>query len=268
MERHSAVVVYILVLVFFVWTGISTADNFDDAENKANRFYDKYNEVRNLDVSELKALVKALCEAEEEERQSVARDAASRVKDNVDREYRNLEDRRKEALEALDAVLRDETFKDKWSRAEDHKKRIEQYWETIKKMTEGVRGSNNPVTAFMLAEGQKAHLAYQENSSNCTVHEWSLPSGKADCINASSCEVIELKPNNSRSIYRGRDQGGRYRDTLNQDSAKLEELAQKDSRFRECKEKFKARVACYTLCPEIDDEGNMRSMSVGWGFCD
>jgi hypothetical protein len=135
-------------------------------------------------------------------------------------------------------------------------------------MTEKLMGSNNPVVSFMLEAGQEAHHAYQHNSSNCTVYEWPVAGGKADCIKASSCEVIELKPNNSRSIYKGREQAERYTTALNSGGKEFEELVSKDSKFKGCKGKFRRRVACYKFCPEIDDEGQVRSTSVGWDFCE
>jgi SMC interacting uncharacterized protein involved in chromosome segregation len=228
----------------------------------------KFDEIRKLDVSEMKRLVEAICGAEEADRESVARDAASRVKDEMNSEFEKLRDKKTDALKKLEQVIGDEQFKDKRDRARGLQSKLNDVWPKIERLTESVRGGSNPAVAELMRIGQEAHREYQSNSSNCTVSEWSLGGGRADCIKASSCEVIEVKPNNSKAIYAGRSQARAYADVLNQSSDEIVKLGDKNSDFKNCQGKFKGRVACYVYCPDIDDEGKTKSTSMGWSMCD
>lgn len=117
---------------------------------------------------------------------------------------------------------------------------------------------------FLVEEGNRAHKDRQDSSSYCDASEFSMSAGRADCIQVSSCTVIELKPDNSRAISNGRSQVQRYRDELNSNADTRKKLIEKNSSFAKC-EKFNYRVDCYKLCPDIDQETNeYRSTSVSW----
>lgn len=262
--KNQRVLICIGFCVFF--TAVCLADQFDDAETLFNRFMDRNSGLRKLKVNESKDLVKALCDAEEAERSKVAQDAGERIKNDVNNKMDELTDLKEKAVEALNKVIADDKFKDKKSKAEEYKAKVDATWVSINKITNSVRGSNNPVAAFMLKAGQEAHYGYEKNSSNCTVDEFRVGSGQADCINASSCEVIEVKPNNSRSIYVGRGQAQGYVDILNQSGSDYQRLVEKNRDFEKCKGRFKKRIALYTICPEIDDDGDMKSLGIGWAF--
>lgn len=204
-----------------------------------------------------------MCDADEEERASVAADTASRVASELDDKYDDLEDIRDDAVKLLDAVISDDNLKDKQSDARSLKDELEKRWETIGRMTRSLRGKNHPVVRFLIDKGNEAHKDRQGSSSYCTVSEFSMDSGRADCIYASGCMVIELKPDNSRAISKGRSQAQRYADELNKDPDTRKELIEKNSDFAKC-EKFRSRVDCYKLCPDIDDDNEMRSTSVSW----
>jgi len=245
---------------------LALADIFDDAERSTSTFVNNFSELKRLSRSELELLVRAICDAEEEDRRSVSRDAAYTLKSKVSSEYDKLQRQKDEALTNIAKVLSDEKFRDKHSRTKEYEGKVKETWSSIERMTSSVRGANHPVVAYMLETGQEEHRRYQSNSSNCTVAEHTLPSGRADCIYASSCEVIELKPNNYRARSKGREQAERYARSLNEDPREREKLIEKSSNFRSC-QKFSWRVMCYTLCPEFDDEGQFRSVSVRWDSC-
>jgi hypothetical protein len=240
-------------------------DDFDEAERLYERFMHDFYDLKKLDKDELSRLVGAICDADEEERQSVAKDASDRVKDKVNNEYEKLKTLESEALAKLGKVIEDDNYKEKRSKAEDYKRKVEEIWNSVERMTVSLRGSNNPVVSYMLEQGKDAHKEYQSSSSRCTVVEWTIGNLRADCIYASSCEVIELKPNNSRAISKGRDQARSYADALNQPD-ELKRLQQENSSFSQCKQ-FTPRLKCYTLCPEITDDGEFRSASAYWSDC-
>ncbi len=205
----------------------------------------------------------AVCEAEEEDRQSVARDASQRVRDKVEDEYEDLEEIKGDALEQLDAVLADSALKDRHSKAREHRGKVIEWWASIEKMTRSLRGANHPVVAFMLKEGQAAHKSRQSSSSYCDVSAFRMGSGEVDCLKASGCLVIELKPDNSKAIDKGEGQARRYADELDKKGAAFDALVKKDGDFARCT-RFDTRVDCYKLCPDIDDDGEFRSAAPRW----
>ena len=129
------------------------ADRFDDGERMTERFLDHCRDLRRLDVEQVRSLVTAICDAEEDDRRSVAREAAGRARDKVGYEFDKLEREKNDALATLDAVLADASFKDKHGRANQHKRRVVDAWESVRNMTDKVRGSNHPVIAYMLETG-------------------------------------------------------------------------------------------------------------------
>ena len=267
MNARIFAIVGLATVLFFA--GSASADLYDDADRAAGEFLDRYEKLRSLNASENKRLVAAICDAEEADRKSVSRDAAERVERAVGKAYDSMRDLRSRAIDLLKAVQNEQKFKDKHGNVRDKEARINEVWDRVERMrSNGVIGGNNPVAAMMVKMGQEAHSAYQKNSSNCSVSEWRVGSGSADCIKRSTCEVIELKPNNSRSISLGRSQARAYTEVLNKSPDEYNKLVEKDKGFAECKGKFNARVACYQFCPEINDDGSMRSASVGWNFCD
>jgi hypothetical protein len=188
MLLHTATVLAfcLIVLTYPVGSYTSTRpDDFDEAERLYERFMHDFYDLKKLDKDGLQRLVGAICDADEEERQAVSRDASSRVKDKVNYEYDKLKSLESEALSKLKAVMEDEKYKEKKSKAEDYKSKIEDTWKSIERMTSALRGSNNPVVSYMLEKGQEAHKDYQSSSSRCTVAEWTIGSSRLDCVYAS-----------------------------------------------------------------------------------
>jgi hypothetical protein len=132
-------------------------------------------------------------------------------------------------------------------------------------MSRAIRGRNHPVVAFMVDEGNRAHRDRQTSSSYCDVYEHVIGSaGRADCIRASDCTVVELKPDNDRAVASGVRQASAYSTQLNQSADERKKLTEKDSDFGSC-QSFKWEVWGYKLCPDIDsDTDEMRSTSVSW----
>lgn len=260
----------VTLFVFVPLSAFSLPDIYDDAERLATLVFDGYANLKKLDKDELKRLVEAICQADEEDRRAVSKDASDRVKDHVNYEYEKLERLKDEANVSLDKVLADNNFKDKHSKARDYKEKVRDTWDSIQRMTKSLRGANHPVVSYMLEKGQEVHRDYQTNSRNCHAYEWSTRSGRADCLYAPSgevCQVVELKPDNSRAVSKGRGQARGYADDLNNDPKELEKLKNEKGAFKDCK-RFVPIVMAYTLCPEISDEGEFRSVSVSWRRAD
>jgi hypothetical protein len=239
------------------------AADWSAAERKFEEFRREHEQLRRLTPDETKKIVAAVCEAEEEDRQSVAKDASQRVRDKIEDEYEDLEEIRGDALELLDAVLADSAQKDRHSKAKEHRGKVTEWWTSIEKMTRSLRGANHPVVAFMLKEGQAAHKGRQTSSSYCDVSAFRMSSGEADCLKASGCKVIELEPDNSRAISAGRNQAQSYAAELNRKGDAFNSLVKKDSDFAKCT-RFETQIDCYTLCPDINDNGEFRSAAPRW----
>jgi len=75
----------------------------------------------------------------------------------------------------------------------------------------------------------------------------------------------------SRAAAKGWDAAEKSRDWLN-DERKFDAIADENSNFKDhfsqCKsKKFKARVDCCHYCPEVDDDGSLKSTSLDWVTC-
>jgi hypothetical protein len=83
-----------------------------------------------------------------------------------------------------------------------------------------------------------------------------------------ACFVVELKPDNSRAVDKGEDQAARYVRELNDelkkpDSSVIKKLIDTKRDFEKCK-RFEAQVDCYRLCPDVNEDGEFREVSVSW----
>jgi hypothetical protein len=234
-------------------------DAFYDAERSAKDFLYYYEDFTKLNKQNTQNLVKAIADGDQDERRDIAQRASSEAKDKVMYEYSKAEKRKDEALQLLDAVLKDPALKDKYSAAEDLQRKVNDTWASIKNMSEGIRGANHPVVAFMLQKGKELHETRQRG---CPVYEFETGNGPADCIRT-SCDIIEFKPDNSRARYKGEDQLKRYRKGLLENPSKQKDLESKNSDFAKCKD-YNLTIEAYTLLPEINDDSTFREVSASW----
>lgn len=246
--------------------GVALAADWSDAADKAAEFKAEQESLKGLTPDEVRRIVTAICEAEEDDRKAIADEVKERVRSTIDREYAELSALRDTAVRALEEVAADESQSEHHGAAAALMEDVKTRWEIVERMTVGLRGANHPVVAWMLEQGQLEHRARQDK---CDVSEFTLRSGKrVDCLMASGCLVIELKPNNSRALTRGRGQASQYAAELNneltiKDSAYIKSLVDKKADFAKC-EKFNDQVDCYKLCPDIDGAGEFRAVSVDW----
>lgn len=261
---NKAVGIGVVVMLSALAAIAYAAGDWGTAKDKVDRFKSEYDNLRRLTPEETRRIVTAVCEADEDDRRSVANDVHDRVASTISRKYDELAALKDDTFRKLDDVISDERLKDKQSDAKGYKDEVNRRWGTIDRMTRSIRGKNHPVVRFLIEEGNRVHKDRQGSSSYCDVSEFSMSSGRADCIQASNCTIIELKPDNSRAVGNGRSQAQRYRDELNSNADTRKKLVEKNSNFARC-EKFNYRVDCYKLCPDIDQETNdYRSTSASW----
>lgn len=77
----------LMVTAFGLVAVAFAAADWNAAKDKAERFKGEYQSLRKLTPGETRRIVTAVCEADEEERASVAADTASRVASELDDKY-------------------------------------------------------------------------------------------------------------------------------------------------------------------------------------
>jgi Restriction endonuclease fold toxin 9 len=244
------------------------ADEFDDAKDKVEKFLAEYEDIRNLKPHEVKSLITAICgsNGEKDDFESLSREAVERVRDEIRDRMDHLVQRREEADKALEPILHDEKFTDRKSDAEKYSDRIREIWARVEKLYDDeIRGGNNPTVAYLRKLGQDSHADYQDHSGYCTEREVETSEGNIDCLNLDKCWVIELKPNNNRAVDKGKDQAEKYANSLNKDDGgHFSDLVRKNSNFSKCSGKFEPKVSTYVACPDVNDDGTVKSLSYGW----
>lgn len=259
----------VVAVVMVLGAGIAWASgDWSYARNAADYFKSKQQDLLKLAPGETRRIVKAICDADQDNRREAGRDISQRVASELNGKLPDLEKARDEANKRLDEVINDDKLKDNRDDAKRLKEDIASRWDSVERMTRSLRGANHPVVAFMLDQGQQAHKDRQERE--CHASEVALPSGRADCLMATgeTCLVVELKPNNSNAISKGRDQVRDYASDLNAElknpnSSIIKKLVDTKSDFAKCK-KFEQRVDCYRLCPDIGDDNEFREIRVDW----
>jgi hypothetical protein len=259
----------ITAAVLVMSLGIAWASgDWSGARSKVDELKSKQMDLRKLTPDETRKIVTAICEVDEDERKKVGEDAAERVARTVNSQLGELRNVRDQSYRLLDDVVADEASKDKRDEAKQMKDDVQKRWDSIEKMAENaMRGANNPLVSFMIRAGQDAHKDYQRN---CDAAEVPTGSRIADCVMADgeTCLVIELKPDNSRAISRGKTQLKDQVDDLNAelkkpDSSIIKNLIGKDSDLAKCK-RFEGRIDCYKLCPDVSEDGTYREARADW----
>jgi hypothetical protein len=255
---------YLMGLMFIVTSTFISAQcsNYDKAKDNYDHFIGGYEQIRQLQANEQKKLAKAMCEASDDDRRSVGRSVADRVQTEVWNNFDELNRQKEEAEKNIEAVLQDQQCQEKWNEMKKDQERIKEIWPRIEKIKEKVSAGNNPVFAAMTELGKEAHTAYQNAHASEGIKEFPVAHGDIDFVTY-NCEVIELKSNNSSSLYKGRKEAEDYTSDLNNDQSTFKKLVDRDSKFATCK-KFKAVVMAYESCPEITDDGEMHLRSIEW----
>lgn len=197
--RKASVQVLLLVLALGIAVGFAwAAGDWSAAQSKVEELKKQQKELRELSSQEMRRLVTAVCDVDEDERLQVGRDAASRVTDKTNAAWSDLERLRDDTSSKINDVLADANLKDRHEAANRLKDELADRWKSIEKMAANkMRFGNHPIVAFMAQKGMDEHKNYQSSSSNCHASEF-VTGRKADCLQADgdTCYVIELKPNN------------------------------------------------------------------------
>ncbi len=250
----------------------------DDAANNVERYLEKSRKVREMDKSELAALISQICRLDiarnDDEADRIAKSLRDKTVDNVRREFDNLNSEADRLMgNEVERVINDakslrdntkgltsypEVKSDTEALLRAMSDRIDSFtsrvyerfssdYRTLSNLKEGViNGSNNPRIRAAMEYGKEKH---QYNQRICEEKELSLSSGRPDCVSfqKDSCAVWEFKPD-TYSESEARSQAERYvRDVQDRfrDDRRALENCKKDSSGRPI---FEARGVTYPAC--------------------
>lgn len=273
---HRSFRIMLLAVLPVLCSGASLpawADQCGDAKNIADQYLGHYEDIREMLPKEQQKFVEAACKADNEERAQVMKEAAARVEEQISDKATELNHMRDDARQNLKAAIDADECKDQKDDLSRQLDRVNEVSERIDKMSNGVRGGNNPVFAAMRELGQQTHSAYQSmnGSFQSTTSNYggdaevsmSDIARRVDFMDPKGCQVVELKPDsNSSAQSDGFDDAKKARDWLN-DPDNFKKFVEEYPAYKDCK-KFVARVDCYHYCPGIADDGSLQLGSIDW----
>lgn len=129
-------------------------------------------------------------------------------------------------------------------------------------MNDELKGTNDPEFRMQIQTGKNEHKRIQTDSSKCDEWEVAIPGAGArvDCVKASGgvCTIVEIKPNNSTAISKGKTQVGEYEeymeDYFNANKSRIDDAFRDGLKiFKQCisdgKISLRTEVRVYDLCP-------------------
>jgi hypothetical protein len=238
-----------------IWAADDKSKIYADAERSAKDLIYYYEDFRKLDIDQIKRILTAMSEADNKERKDV-RDRINReARDRVNSEFSKVEQRRTEALKLLDAVLKEPELRDKFSDTYRLQNEVNDKFQKISKMKDNLE----PIAVYLDKTGTELE---QSRHGGCAVYEFDVGSSKIDCMRP-PCDLIEFKPDNSHGIGEGTGQIKTQRQALLQNASLRNDLNNKDSRFKECKD-FRMTIEAYKLSTDINEDGSVKIGSVSW----
>ncbi|HEV7555352.1 MAG TPA: hypothetical protein VGO00_07865 [Kofleriaceae bacterium] len=244
--------------------GIAWASgDWSGAKSKADDYNHKRDELHKVVVQETKKLVAAACIAEHDER-SRGDDAASSARSRVGDKFNEAEHAQRDAIDMLERVINDDSLKSNRDEARKLQSDVKSTWEKIKDQSREVREHGRDIVDGFVRESDSAK---HDRQGRCDAKDVSLSAGHAACLMASgsdTCKVVEFAADDSSSISKARERGSRFRSQLERfEGDTVKHLIDKKSEFAKCKH-YEVRVDCLRACPDVSDEGQIRSHSTSW----
>jgi len=259
MRTTTLVASCLLVLIGVAWA----SGDWNKAKSRADDYKTKRDELRRTAAEETKKLVAAACVADKDQR-SNADNAASNARSRVADKFNDLERIERDAVDLLEHVIGDDALKSNRDEARTREQEIKSSWDRIKDSTRQVRERSRDIVDGFIRDGESA---IHSRVDRCDAKDVSLNAGHAQCLMASggdTCKVIEYAPDDSQAISRARDRAQRFKSNLEQfDANTVRHLIDRKSDFAKCKH-YEVRVDCYRACPDVSDDGEIRSRSTSW----
>lgn len=250
----------------------------DDTSANVERYLEKSRKLREMDKTEINALIDQICRLDiarnDDEADRLAKSMRDKVVNNVQREFDNLNSEADRLFgNEVENVLNDakglrdntkgltsypETKSDTESLLRTMSEQIDSFtvrvyerfsadYRTLSNLKQGViNGSNNPRIRAAMEYGKEKHVY---NQRICEEKELSLSSGRPDCVSfqKDSCIVWEFKPN-TYSESEAKSQAEKYlRDVQDKfkDDRRALDNCKKDSSGKPI---FEARGVTYPAC--------------------
>lgn len=250
----------------------------DDTSTNVERYLEKSRKLREMDKTEISALIDQICRLDiarnDDEADRLAKSMRDKVVSNVQREFDNLNSEADRLFgNEVERVLNDskglrdntkgltsypETKSDTETLLRTMSEQIDSFtvrvyekfsadYRTLSNLKQGViNGSNNPRIRAAMEYGKEKHIY---NQRICEEKELSLSSGRPDCVSfqKDSCIVWEFKPN-TYSESEAKSQAEKYlRDVQEKfkDDRRAIENCKKDSSGKPI---FEARGVTYPAC--------------------
>ena len=247
-----------------VVVGVAWASgDWGKAKSKADEYKTKREELKKVTGQETKKLVAAACVADKDQRGN-ADSAASNARSRVSDKFSELEHTERDAIDLLDHVIGDDALKSNRDEARSLENDIKSSWDKVKDSTRQVRDRSRDIVDGFIRDGEQATHSKQDR---CDAKDVSLSAGHAACLMASgseTCKVVEFATDDSQSISRARDRAQRFRSNLESfDGDTVKRLIDKKHDFAKCKH-YEVRIDCFKACPDVSDDGEIRSHSANW----
>lgn len=232
------------------------------------RWYDRLKELREWYSQDTRNVRDAFCNLEDspgDPEEGAAYEAevaqiANRMRDRIAPRWKELEveaTRIMSVAEALAKANNEKVSKDAAKLQTETQKTVN----SVKNiLINELNGANDPEIRARIETGKNEHKRIQADSSKCTVSERTFGSRRVDCIrvDGSVCYVVEIKPNNSKAISKGRaqaDSGIREIRNLADGKSSKTDLVDRLEIFRSCFDEANKRVnlerevRVYEYCP-------------------
>lgn len=232
------------------------------------KWYDGLKELRAWYAQDTRSVRDMFCNLPESPGDSAEGDAyaaqlaqiADRMRYRINPRWRDLSDEASRMI-AVSSKLAKEEDDNVRSGSLGLRKEIQATIASLERFLDGeLKGANDPEVRAKIETGKNEHKRIQADSSKCTVSERTFGSRRVDCIrvDGSTCYVVEIKPNNSEAIAKGRAQvldGISQIEGLLRDKKQKSDLVDQLEIFRSCFDDSKQRarlepeVRVYEYCP-------------------
>jgi hypothetical protein len=187
----------------------STTDRaFEDVKKDYDdwkRLKTDFTKAYRSDVDEIRAL---FCAEDDEGLDAKVATETNNVASALSSIYGTLTGRADLMLKQLEPLEKVQAIKDKVQKLENAIRSARRRLESVAKDGGELQGYNNPLIRAAVEYGKRMHLDMQ---GHCSAAEINIDGGnrRIDCVNAFSggaCDILEIKPNNSKARDAGQDQ--------------------------------------------------------------
>ncbi len=233
------------------WAGWS------DIRGKADQAKQKGDEVHKAVAPAMKKIVAAMCAASDDNRKSAGQSAASDARSTVQSKLEAFHRATSEAIAQLEPVSRDSKDSNS-SSAGSLISELKSRQSKIDDQSRSLVNGSPPVIDYIV---RKSESARSDRRGRCSDKDVSIGGDRVSCLvrDGETCTALEIAFDNSTSIGKARDRASHAKDAIEREIKK----SSPSSAVAKCK-RVEARVDCFKVCPDVDDDGKYRESSPSW----